>query len=74
MNVKNVMFFENGCTVIFDESGKQVGDLQIPWFRLYMDYLKQKGVDLYNLEIQMPDGRNVKLIDVGDNDYNWKNL
>lgn len=74
MKVKDVMFFENGCTAVFDRAGNEAGSLQIPWFRLYMDYLKNKGVDLYSLEIQMPDGTYAKVIEVGDDEYNWKSL
>ena len=51
-----VMLFWNGNTVCF-EDGVQVPALQASWLRLYVDFLKNQGVDVEGLTMELPNGR-----------------
>ena len=70
--IKSVMFFRNGNSAIFDEHGEQDTRLQEPWILVYVDYLKNKGVDVDNLDISMPDGRRAMIDKMPDGNYNWR--
>ena len=50
-----VFFFNNGNTMVFDEAGEQKPHLQKSWFKLYINFLKEKGIDCDATEFIMPD-------------------
>lgn len=39
------IFYPNGNTMVFDETGEQVPRIQEPWFKLYLTYLESKDID-----------------------------
>lgn len=54
------MVFPNGNTVVFDEKGNQIVDLQRGWLDMLMTNLKSNGVKSFNLDKSiLPDGRKV---------------
>ena len=69
-NVQIVGFFSNGNTMAFDEAGEQVSEAQVSWFRLWVEQMKEKGIDLSECIFQMPDGRFVKIHPLEDGDWN----
>jgi len=65
-----IYFFPNGCTAVFDANGQQIGELQEAWFRIFINFLKEKGItgeEIEKMEIKMPDGRMTKYIAKYDN-------
>ena len=70
MTVK-VMFFPNGVTACFQD-GKQVAELQEPWFLLYVGLLAAFGIDPCEVEFTMPDARGMKVFQTEDGKYNWE--
>ena len=44
MERPRVSFLSNGNTLVTDKDGQRV-ELQVPWFKLYLDFLADKGVD-----------------------------
>lgn len=63
--IKNVCFFDNGNTAVFNESGEQIAPIQKSWFSLFVDFLIERGYDLSELEkmgFTFPNGTNGKYI------------
>jgi len=59
--VKTVYFFSNGNSAVCNDKGLQIPDLQKPWIRLFVDFLKKKGVkNIENIEFDMPTGSTAK--------------
>jgi len=48
-----VYFFNNGVTMAFDGQ-KQVAEFQKPWFKMYIDFLKENGIKPEECEFTMP--------------------
>lgn len=40
----------------FTKDGEQIPDLQIPWFRLYLELLESKGINIFSVTFHLPDG------------------
>ena len=70
MKVKNIMFFANGNSTVFDENGEQIGELQKSWFKLFIKHLDENNADYDEAEILMPDGKKAEIIRFV-NDWNW---
>jgi len=66
-----VYFFDNGNTAIFDEDGNQMTTLQKSWFELFLDYLSRQGVDIDNIEFNLPNEHKAEPFKVED-EYNWR--
>jgi hypothetical protein len=66
-----VIFFSNGNTICFDEKGEQVPELQKSWFLLYAQFLESKGIDVQNIEYQLPSGGYAKIFKTSIG-YNWE--
>ena len=70
-NIKEIIFMSTGLTAVFDKNGQQIAELQESWFRLYLKFLKEKGISLKQIEetqINTPGG-SLKYISKHDN---WK--
>ncbi len=66
-----VYFFPNGNTVVFDEKGKQVTELQASWLLLFVRHLVDHGIDPVGVTYHLPDGmKNATLFKIDDG-YNW---
>ncbi len=68
----SINFFSNGATMVFDDDGEQILELQNSWFRNIIQKMIDDGVDLFECDITMPNGRKVELISLKDGDWNWK--
>jgi len=63
-----VIFFNNGNTGCFDEKGEQIPELQQSWFRLYIKFLKKKGIkNIDKIGFTMPNGDNARYLSKDDN-------
>lgn len=40
----------------FTKDGEQIPDLQVPWFRLYLEFLESKGINIFAVTFHLPDG------------------
>lgn len=72
MKVKNIVFFSNGNTCVFDENGEQIPQLQESWFRLFIELLRCDDIDFKNAEIIMPDNRKANILELENDDWNWE--
>ena len=63
-----VMFFSSGVTAAF-EGQEQIPELQVAWFKLYVDLLKEKGIKPEDVDFTMPDRQKVEYMPEYDN---WK--
>lgn len=43
--MKHIIFFANGNTAAFGDSGLQAPELQVSWFELYLGFLETRGID-----------------------------
>jgi len=68
--VKAVIFFPNGNTAAVDHDGNQMPQLQEAWFRLYVKFLVENGVDPLTIDFQMPQGYHIRAFKTEDG-YNW---
>lgn len=59
---KLAVFYFNGFTTIYDHSGNQIEDLQLPWFKIVVNWLKRKGVDPTRMWFQFETGQTYKII------------
>ena len=72
MKIKQIFFFNNGTTAVFDEKGEQMPKLQKPWMKVYRNFLEEHGVDpadIKDIEIIMP---NTKIAGYTDNSWHIK--
>lgn len=60
MKPKHVFFFDNGNTVVTDEVN-QIPELQQGWFKLFVKFLEDKGVDVTQIEFNLPSGWKARL-------------
>lgn len=67
----NVYHFSNGNTVIFDDNGEQMPELQESWFKIFLDSLESKGIDPTTMNFIMPRGEIVEPFKT-EHDWNWK--
>ncbi len=67
---KDIMFFPNGNTCVFDETGEQIAELQQSWLLLFVKFLEEKGINPDGKIVEMPNGRKAKIFKT-DNGYNW---
>lgn len=42
---KEVLFLENGNTLVAGGKGEQIPELQVSWIGLYKEFLKSKGIE-----------------------------
>ena len=68
-NVKDIMIFGNGNSMVFDDNGEQIPELQTGWFRIYIEWLQSKGVNVENVDFEIH-RRKVKIIKT-ENEFNW---
>ena len=66
MRVDEIIFAPSGLTAAF-RNHKQVPDLQVSWFRLYVDFLKSKKVDPETVVFRLPDGSTTRWVEA-----NWE--
>ena len=59
--------------IIFDENGKQIGELQRSWLLLYVEFLITQGIEPEGLKVELPSGNEVKIFKI-DGGYNWEIL
>ena len=71
--IKNIMFYPNGNTGVFDEHGEQIGEFQKSWLRLFAEFLVEQGIEPDGLIVDLPDMRQAKIFKVDDG-YNWEIL
>lgn len=71
LKIKEVMFFPNGNTAVFNKKGDQIPALQKSWLMLFVEFLESKGADPEKANYRMPDGRVASLVKV-DSGWNWK--
>ena len=71
MKIKEILFFQNGNTCVFDENGKQIPKLQTSWLLLYIDFLKNKGIKPEGLKVVLPSAKAATIFKIKDG-YNWK--
>ena len=65
-----VIFFPNGNTACFDDKG-QVPSLQKPYFILYCEFLKSKGINPEDVKFTLPSGAKAKVFKIEDG-WNWE--
>jgi hypothetical protein len=66
------ILFNNGNTGFFDYKGEQVAELQQSWLLMYVNFLKEKGIDPTKIDIELPCGK-VKIFEIPGG-YNWQIL
>lgn len=69
-----VMFFGNGNTMVFDEEGLQIPELQQSWFTLFVKFLEEKGINPSELSYVLPTGQEAELFKTSEGNWNWKIL
>jgi hypothetical protein len=71
MSRRKIYFFSNGVTIISDEPGAyrespkpwpalfdgSTCEFQVPWIRVFADFLVSKGEEPSHFELHFPDGR-----------------
>jgi len=72
--IKTVYFFANGNTLVFDQLGQQIPQVQESWLLKYLEWLNLQpemiGTTLEDLEIIIPGGT-AKVFKTSQG-YNWK--
>jgi len=61
-----VMFFSNGNTVAFDDEA-QTPEFSESWFKMYIEFLKSKGIKPEEVHFIMPNGIKAKFLPEYDN-------
>lgn len=67
-----VVHWENGMTMVFNNSGEQIPELQKPWFRIYLEWLESKGVEPSEIQFNLPDQNAYKAKKMADGYYVWE--
>ena len=67
-----VIFANNGNTMVFNESGKQMPELQRSWLLLFMDFLKKNSIDPIKVDFTLPSGWKAEPFECSDGSYNWR--
>lgn len=60
---KTVVLYSNGNTIVFDDAGQQMAELQKGWLNIWLEWMEAQGVDpleIKNIETVV-NGRNVYL-------------
>lgn len=70
--MKQVMFFLNGNTAVFDLAGRQIPELQESWVVLFLKFLESQGHNPLDFSFTLPDGRQAKPFRTSDNSWNWE--
>jgi len=65
-----VMFFSNGNTVAFDDDD-QAPEFSESWFKMYIEFLKGKGIKPEDVEFTMPNHTKAEYLPKYDN---WRIL
>lgn len=65
----HALFFANGNTAFFDESGAQVPELQRSWLQMYVIFLKEHGVDPTKVDYTLPNGSHAAAFTTRDGDF-----
>lgn len=68
--IKDIMFFPNGNTAVFDKNGEQIGELQRSWLLLYVDFLIEQGIEPDGLVVELPHGK-ARIFKIEEG-YNWE--
>lgn len=68
---KIITFYNNGNTMAFDKTGRQVPELQESYLLLYCKFLKSKDVDPTKVKFILTDGNEAEVFETEDG-YNWK--
>ena len=56
--IKNIIFFQNGNTAVFDKKGEQIPEFQKGWLLMFIEFLQSKNVKVENIdEIILPSGK-----------------
>ena len=61
--VDEILFFPNGNTAVFDGltlDAKPLPEFQKSWLRLYVEFLRSKGVDPEKVTFRLPGGRTAR--------------
>ena len=67
---KYIVFFGNGNTFVSNKDGEQIPGLQQSWFRLYLEFLESKKINIEECYFSMPN--NVTAIPFKtENGWNW---
>ncbi len=71
-----VMFIPWGQTYV-SKDGKQVPELQVPWFEIFVKWLVEQGVDLKEVEFTLPSGQMAELVHTvypvdEEEHFNWR--
>ena len=69
--LKQVMFFDNGNTAIFDGE-EQMVDLQKSWLRIFFEYMVDKGYNPEEFDYILPTGLKASPFKTGDGSYGWR--
>ena len=69
--LKSVILLSNGNTFAADENGEQLPEYQIGWFRLYLDFLKEKNIDVTGVTFDF-EHRIFKPFVTKDGNFNWE--
>lgn len=69
---KRFFHWENGMTMVFDGNGEQLPELQIPWFRIYLEWLESKGVEPSEIQFNLPDRHAYRAKKMADGYYVWE--
>jgi hypothetical protein len=66
-----VFFFPNGNTAVCVD-GQQVPKLQRSWLLMFVEFLKESGVDPLTAKFNLPDRSVVTMFETGEGNYNWR--
>lgn len=69
---KEVLFFPNGNTAVFDEDDQQIPELQESWLRVFVEFLESKSVDPLKCRFQMPGRAIARLFKTEEGRWNWR--
>lgn len=67
--IKQIIFFNNGNTAVFDSKGQQIPKFQKSWLLMFIEFLQSKGAKVEKTEINLPDGRRAKYL---KKYHNWE--
>ena len=66
-----IKFGANGNTMVFDADGNQIPELQHPWFRAYINFLKAYNVDIEKIDYEMPGSALKATVTKEDKHWDW---
>lgn len=73
--IKSVTFFPNGNSMVFDEQGNQIPELQEAWIILWLKHAESLGYDPTECkDIQLPHGRFAQPFKTSEGNFNWQTV